>query len=194
MTVIQLDRTAPFELIPLTPISQVNDHQGRLIRQPQVEVPGLAKHNGGQPVMVDGTVYDIEEIGHDWVAVHVDFDYDGDLHYYGNHNLSEGPLRELLPNAYPLPAYPATKREAMQTLRRMIGAHDLGGWIMESDLRSSKALYVQPPKAIWNDQEDLDRYFAILNEYMPFQADVRWVTVEGHSVIRVRPTTERISA
>lgn len=188
MTAVQLCRTDPFELIPVTRLS--SGHLARLVQHPAVEVPGLARRPGGTPVTVPGTVYDIVEIEHDYVTAHVDYDYDPEsLHYFGNHTLAEGPLREILPDAYPLPDYP-TKREARDAVRRLLTMSTAGGFVVESDLRSSRALYVTPPMHVGGDQLELDKYFARLNEYVPFRAELAWCKVDGEHAIRIRPKGE----
>lgn len=184
MPAVQLDRTAPFDLVPHTQLSRVSDATAQIITR-HVTIPGLFKPGGG-PVIVDVT-YTLEEIEHDYVGVIVDFAYDCDLRYFGNHPQAEGPLRMLLPDSYPLPDFPRTKREARSLLRTLLGHHDLGGWVTESDLKSSKTLYVTPPRNIWDDQERLDHYFAVVNEYVPFNAEVTWSKLEAVAAIRIRP-------
>ena len=184
MTAIQLDRTAPFDLIPHTLLSRVGDATAQTITR-SVAIPGLTKPGGGL-VHVDVT-YTLEEIEHDYVGVIVDFAYDCDLRYFGNHPQAEGPLRFLLPDAFPLPDFPKTKREARSQLRQFLGHHNLGGTVSETDLKGSKTLYVTPPLAISDDQQALDDYFAVINEYLPFSAEVLWSKLQGVAAIRVRP-------
>lgn len=189
MTAVQLDRTAPFELIEPTPISWMSDVTARTIIR-RVPIPGLTKPGGG-PVIVDVT-YTLEEIEHDYVGVIVDYAYDTDLRYFGNHPQAEGPLRFLLPAAFPVDPWPKTKRHARDALRTFMSRKKITGTIHESDLRESKALYVVPPLEILDDENQLAEYFALLNEYLPFAADVAWSKWDGVSAIRVRPPNERI--
>lgn len=189
MTATQLDRTAPFDLVPETYLSWMSDVKAKTITR-HVPVPGLTQPGGGN-VIVDVT-YTLEEIEHDYVGVIVDYAYDTDLRYFGNHPQAEGPLRFLLPDAFPLDPWPKTKRQARDTLRGFLSHHELGGSVTESDLRESKALYITPPQFIWDDQERLDQYFALVNEYLPFAAEVAWSKWDGVAAIRVRPAGERI--
>lgn len=178
------DRTAPFQQIPITPLGNTTYCTGQVITH-RVPVPGLVKSGGGD-VIVDVT-YEVHETEYDWVAVIVDHEYDSDPTIYGNHPLAVGPLRELLPDAYPLPDYPKTRRVARDQVVSMLAYRDLGGWVLTSSEWSQRNLDIHFPVRIVTDAQR-QQYFAQVREYLPFEAQI-WLSNE-EDVIRIKPKRE----
>lgn len=175
------DRTAPFQQIPVTSLGNITHSTGRVITH-SVVLPGLVKQGGG-PVAVDVT-YDVHEIDHDWVSVIVDYAYDCDPTVYGNHPLAVGPLRDLLPDAYPLLDYPRSRRAARDKVVSMLAHHDLGGWVLTSSEWSQRNIDIHFPNRIITEAQRQE-YFAHIREYFPFEAQI-WLSNE-ENVIRVKP-------
>lgn len=170
------DRTAPFAALPLEPLSSISQDTGRIIRK-DVTIPGLKKHDGG-PVIVEVT-YTLVEIGYDWVSVIMDHQYGTEPVVYGSHVNAVGPLRELLPDAFPLPAYPETRQEARNQVVSMLMGHDLGGWVLADSEYSTRNLRVELPARFGRLhgaglEPEIRYYVACVTEYMPFRALVRW--------------------
>lgn len=180
------DRTAPYAEIRNRQLTSVSDAQGRLITR-TVTIPGLTNADGS-PVTVDTTM-DIQEIDYDTVTGVIDFDYSTAPQIYGNHPHAVGPLREWLPDAYPLPEFPASRRDAQHAMLRMFAKHNLSGWVtLPTD---SNALELRPVR--FNQVSGLGTaeyrrmaWFACIREYLPFQADIWWD--DAHDLARVRPT------
>lgn len=180
------DRTAPYEQIRNKPLSKLSDATGRLITR-TVTIPGLKDHDG-KPITVDTTL-DIQEIDTDWISGIVDFDYSTEPQVFGNHPHAVGPLRHWLPDAYPLPAFPASRRDAQHYVTRMLVHRDLGGWVtLPTD---SNTLEIRPPRfnqisGFGTDEYRRQAWFSTIREYLPFQADIWWD--DAHDVGRIRPT------
>lgn len=181
------DRTRPYAEIRNRRLTRVSDATGRLITR-TVTIPGLTNADGS-PFTVDTTM-DIQEIGYDTVSGIIDFDYSTEPQIFGNHPHAIGPLREWLPDAYPLPEYPQHREGAFRALASMMARHDLGGVIVRPDVEG-RTLEIHPPRfaqiqGIGTDEYRRQAWFACIREYLPFQADIWWD--DAHDVARVRPS------
>lgn len=170
------DRTAPYQKF-----------DNKTITRPVV-IPGLTNKDGS-PLTVDTTL-DVQEIDSDWVSGILDYDYGSDPRVYGNHPHAEGPLRHWLPDAYPLPDYPATEKGVNTALRRMMGHHDLGGFIIHRP-DAGRAVEIMPPDfqpGLGTEEYRRQCWFSTIREYLPFRADIWWD--DAHDVARIRPFRE----
>lgn len=183
-------RTAPFEKIRKTPITKVSDIMARTITH-TVEIPGLTRPDGSATT-VDVT-YTIDEIAEDWVSVVQDFEFADGTVVYGNHPAAVGPLRQLLPLAYPTKRYPAHPRTARDQVISVMVQHNLGGWCVTTT--SGRTLEYRFPQYQNGLQESTSRmrarYFALLREYIPFAADLHLDEERDVIVIRPQRETER---
>jgi hypothetical protein len=170
-------RTAPFTQIKEQPLTTISAWAGIVIRR-QVELPGLIRRGGG-PVTVDVT-YTVEEIADDWVSVIVDHQYDSDPQIYGNHPLAVGTLRDLLPEAYPLPSFPRRRRVSRNKIVDVLMMLGCGGTV--APRRGSCAVDIHLPNL---PSDQVDSYLSTVNEYLPFDA-LAWADL-AKGVIHIQP-------
>lgn len=176
------DRTAPFQEIRPTPLSSVNAHQAQNIVH-TVEIPGLTKKDG-TPLTVDVT-FTLDEIDHDWVSAVRDYEFGDGPVVFGAHPFAVGPLREILPDAYPLPEFPQHPRTARDKIVSVMVQHNLGGWVVIGMSGTLEYRFPQRQNGLNENPEYMRRrYFGILREYLPFQADI-WMD-EDRDVITIR--------
>ena len=182
------DRTAPFQEIRATPLSSVNAHEARNIIH-TVEIPGLTNKDGG-PLTVD-TTFTIDEIDHDWVSVIRDYEFGDAPLAYGNHPAAVGPLRDVLPESYPLPRFTGHIRSARNKIISVLTRHNLGGWATIGSDNVIEYRFPDRQNGLQESPKSLRRrYFALLREYLPFQADI-WID-EARDLIVIRAiSTER---
>lgn len=183
------DRTAPFAAIRQSALSRVNDHTARNITH-HVAIPGLKKRDGS-PLVIEVT-YTVEEIGYDWASFIVDYQFDSDPVVYGNHPMAIGPLREILPEAYRLPDYPANLNDARAALRKVIAHHDLGGTLVTGDADGRTMEYYLSAHNTLGENRDMRarRATTLIQEYVPFSADVWWD--DANEVVRIRPARNEV--
>lgn len=179
-------RTAPFEAIRSAPINDITDTSARMITH-TVVIPGLTAKTGG-PLTVKRT-YVIDDIAAEWVSVVIDFEFGGEPTVYGNHPHAIGPLRELLPDAYPQKNYITTRRSVRDGVVSMLAHHDLGGWVVMPVI-DDRTLEIHPPafsqiSGIGTLEYRLQCWIAAVREYFPYKADLWWDA--DNDVIRVRP-------
>jgi hypothetical protein len=176
-------RTSPFQQIRNAPLGPTTHCTGRQIVR-EVLVPGLTTKDGS-PLAVEIT-YEIHEIDADWVSVIVDHAYDSAPTVFGAHSAAVGPLRDLLPDEYPLSEYPQDPRVARDKVVSMLHHHDLGGWVFTDLEYSRRNLRIELPSRISAiDDAELSYYFAVVREYFPFNASIRWDS--ENRCIRIRP-------
>lgn len=186
------DRTAPIRNIRRTPLNGISDIMTRNITH-TVAIPGLTMpaQKGGGPLTVKRT-YTVHEIAEEWVSVVVDYEFGDEPTVYGNHPAAVGPLREILPDAYPQRPFPKLRRAMRDGVVSMLAHHDLGGWVV-MPIIDDRTLEIHPPafhsiSGFGTIEYRLQRWIAAVREYFPYQADLWWD--EANDVIRIRPRSE----
>lgn len=183
-------RTAPFQEIRRSTLNGISDILTRNIVH-TVEIPGLTRGDG-TPYTVD-TTFTVDEIDHDWVSVVRDYEFGDGTVTYGNHPCAVGSLRDIIPDAYPLPDYPQHPRTARDRLISVLAKHNLGGWVTIGVMGGTLE-YRFPDRQNGLGEGGASmrrRYFALIREYLPFQADVRLDEARDVIVIRRPRDTER---